>query len=103
MITSIIQAFLKNQISAKYEQEKKQQRIYDLFHAEIKPNMFSLPYTKQRKFLTGKKSFLRKRRNGELNQKIKEGFLNALTIVIKNDPETSLRKQAYELKVHKKL
>ena len=29
------------------EQEKKQQRIYDLLNAETKPKFLCLPYTKQ--------------------------------------------------------
>ena len=37
------------------EQEKKQQRIYDLLNAETKPTSFCLPYTKQ------EKKFYRKR------------------------------------------
>ena len=37
-----------------------------------------------------------------MNKKIKEGFLIALATVIKKDPATSIRKNAYELKVHKK-
>ena len=36
------------------EQEKKQQRIYDLLNAETKPKTFCLPYIKQRKLFTEK-------------------------------------------------
>ena len=31
------------------EQEKKEQRIYDLLNAETKTNFLCLPYTKQKK------------------------------------------------------
>ena len=37
-----------------------------------------------------------------LKNKRKEGFLIALATVIKKDLTTSIRKRAYELKVHKK-
>ena len=53
-------------------------------------------------FFLQKKSFLRKRRSGRLNQKRKEGFLTALFMVIKKEPITSIRKHANELKVHQK-
>ena len=49
-----------------------------------------------------KKSVLRKRGSGGLNQKRKEGFLTALTTVIKKDPTASIRKHADELKVLEK-
>ena len=39
------------------EQEKKQQRIYDLLQVETKPKFLCLPYTKQRKKPLQKKSF----------------------------------------------
>ena len=42
------------------EQEKKQQRIYDLLNAEIKPKFLCLLYTKQRKILQNR-SFLREK------------------------------------------
>ena len=37
-----------------------------------------------------------------IEQKHKEGFLTALTMVIKKDPTTSIRKHANEFKVHEK-
>ena len=49
-----------------------------------------------------KKSFLRKRRRGGLKKNRKEGFLTALTMTIKGDPTSSIRKHVNELKVHKK-
>ena len=64
------------------------------------PKYFCLPYTKQRKLFS---FFYRKRAFKEgLNKKRKEGFLTALTSVIKKDPTTSIRKHANELKVHEK-
>ena len=58
MISSIVQALFskiktKSNIS---EQEKEQQRIYDLLNAEIKPDFLYFQYTKQRKSLN-KRSF----------------------------------------------
>ena len=42
------------------EQEKKFQRIYDLLNSETTPKFLCLLYTKQRKIILQKKSFLRK-------------------------------------------
>ena len=43
------------------EQEKKQQRIYDLLNTKTKPKFLDLPYTKQRKFIfTEKEPFKEK-------------------------------------------
>ena len=53
------------------EQEKKLQRIYDLFNAETKPRFLCQPYTKK---------------SGRLNKKRKEGFLTAVTTAIKKNP-----------------
>ena len=39
------------------EQEKKQQRIYDLLNTETKPKFLCLPYTKQRKMFYRKRAF----------------------------------------------
>ena len=77
------------------EQEKKQQRIYDLLNAKTKPKFLCLMYTKQKDFLQ-KKCFLRQRGSGRLNKKRKEGFLAALTITIKKDQTTSIKKPANE-------
>ena len=50
MINSIIQALFKIKIQLNMsEQEKKQQRIYDLLNAETKQKFLCLPYTKLRK------------------------------------------------------
>ena len=52
-------------------QEKKWQRIYNLLDAETKPKFLCLLYTKQRNFFffLQKKSFLRKRGRGGIEQK----------------------------------
>ena len=68
------------------EQGKKWQRINDLLNAEAKPDFLCLPYTKLRKHFYRNKSFLMKRRNGELIKKRKEMFLTGLTTAIK-DPQ----------------
>ena len=39
------------------KQEKKRQRIYNLLNTETKPKFLCLPYTKQRKNFTKKKTF----------------------------------------------
>ena len=65
------------------------------------PNVFVRHIQSKEKFLQ-KKSFLRKKGNGGLNEKWKEGFLTALAMVIRKDPTTSIRKHANELKVHEK-
>ena len=68
MISSIIQhLFIQSQPNMS-EQEKIQQKIYDLFNTETKPKLLCLLYTKQRNFLT-EKELLRKRRSGGLNKK----------------------------------
>ena len=80
------------------EQEKKRQRIYDLLNAETKPKFLCLAYTKEIK-----KCYRKEEKEGwgtEQNQK--KGFLTALATVIKKDPQTSIKKQANELKVHEK-
>ena len=53
-------------------------------------------------FFTEKGLLLRKGESGGLNKKRKEGFLSALVTAIKKDPTMSIRKHAYELKVHEK-
>ena len=84
-------------------QEKKRQRIYELLNANTKPKFLCLLQTKKIFFFfLLKKSFLRKRGNGGLNQKRKEGFLTALATAIKKEPTKSIRKHANELKVHEK-
>ena len=56
MISSIIQVLLFINIQRKMsEQEKKRQRIYDLFNAETTLKFLSLPYTKQRNIFLQKK------------------------------------------------
>ena len=57
MISSIIQAlfFIKIQPNMN-EQEKKQQRIYDLFNTKTKPKFLLLPWTKQKKIFLQKKA-----------------------------------------------
>ena len=85
MISSIMQALffvIKFQPNMS-EQEKKQQRIYNLLNAEIKLKFLCLLYIKQRNFFLQKKSFLRKRRSGGLKKKRKEDFLTALATAIK--------------------
>ena len=85
------------------EQEKKQQRIYDLLDAETKPKFICLPYTKTKKKISLKKRFLRKWRwGGGLHEKRKEGFLTALSAAIKKVPTTLIRKHANELKDQEK-
>ena len=53
-------------------------------------------------FFLQKKSFFKEKGEWKIEQKRKEGFLTALTTVIKKDPTKSIRKHANELKVHKK-
>ena len=55
------------------EQEKKRQRIYDLFNAETKPKSICLQSQKKKKNLQ-KNSFLKKKGSGDLNKK-RKGFL----------------------------
>ena len=43
-----------------------------------------------------------KRGSGGLNQKRKEGLLNALATAMKKDSTTSIKKHTNELKVHEK-
>ena len=69
-----------------------------LLNAETKPKFLCLHY---RKTFLQKKSFLRKRGIGGLNKKQKEAFLTALATRIKNDPTTSIRKPANEVKTVK--
>ena len=75
-----------------------------MIYLTTKPNQnfFFLPYTKQRNFFLRKKGFLRKRVSGGLNKNQKEGFLTALTMVIKKDLTTSIKKHANKLKVDDK-
>ena len=57
MISSYIQAlFIKIQPNMS-EQEKKQQRIYDLLNTKTKLKFLCLPYTKQRKKFYRKRTF----------------------------------------------
>ena len=84
------------------EQEKKQQRIYDLLNAKTKPKIISkiIRVCLQRKIFSEKELF-KENRSGRLNKKWKVGFLIALTTAIKKDLTMSIRKHANELKVHK--
>ena len=89
------------------EQEKKRLRIYDLLNVETKPKSLCPPYTKQTFYLfiyffLQKKELLEKKVTWRIEQKRKEGFLTALTTVIKKNPTTSIRRHANELKVHEK-
>ena len=67
------------------EHKKKQQRIYDLLHAETKPKFRCVLYTKQRKYFFQKKSILSKRKSGKMDKKRKEGFLTAPVTAIKKN------------------
>ena len=51
------------------EQEKKRQRIYYLLNATTKPKLLSILHIKQRKIFLLIKSFLRKKREWEIEQK----------------------------------
>ena len=89
------------------EQGKKRQRIYDLLNVETKLLFLPTVY-KVKKKNPQKKSFLRKRWRGGLNEKKKqkkrkEGFLTSLSMGIKKDPTTSRRKHANELNVDEKM
>ena len=69
----------------------------------LKPSQSLFAYhthTKKKNLI--KKSFLGKRRSEGLNRKWKDGFLTALTLAVKEDPTTSIRKHNNELKVHEK-
>ena len=103
MISSIIKTLFQIKIQPNIkEQEKKRQSIYDLLNAEPKPKFLCLPFTKQRKKIHRKRVFLRKKGCRGLNKKQKESFLTAVATAIEKDPTTSIRKYAYELKVHEK-
>ena len=65
------------------EQEKKQQRNYELFNAETKQQFLCLRYTKQIIFFTKKEQDWKKR---------KEGFLTAPATAIKKDPHNVNKK-----------
>ena len=80
------------------EQEKKRQRIYELFNVETKLKFLCLSYTKHRNILFTEKELFMERGRGGLNKKRKEGFLTAIAATIKKDPTTSIRKHANELK-----
>ena len=67
------------------EQEKKQQRVYDLLNAETKLKFLCRPYTKQNKNFIGKE-FLRKRWGGEGMNKKRKSVLTVFAAVIKKDP-----------------
>ena len=95
MISFIIQAVF-NYNSA---QGNKQQRIYDLLHAETKPNE-SCVYKVKKTILRKKEDFKDK---GEWrNEQKKKDVLTALATSIKKGPTMSIRKYPKELKVHEK-
>ena len=85
------------------DQEKKGQRIYDLFNAETKLKILCLSKTKQinNSFFYRKRAFYGK---GEwkIKQKSKRRLLTALAKAIKKDTTTSIRKLAWELKIQEK-
>ena len=56
------------------EQENKRQRIYDLLNAETKSKFLCLPYTKQKKNIYRKNSFLRKGEGVGLSKNEKKAF-----------------------------
>ena len=70
----------------------------------LKPSQSFFVYHIQskEKLFTEKEFFKEKGEGGGLNKKQKQGFLTALTAMIKKDPIKSIRKSANELKVHKK-
>ena len=101
MTSSIIQALFKIKIQLDMsKQAKERESIYDLLNAVTKPKFLCLPYTKQERYFTEKEIFKKKRGWRGLNQKQKESFLTAFATAIKKDTTTSIRKYAYELKVH---
>ena len=84
------------------EQEKKQQRIYDLLNTETKPKFFFVYHIQSKeKIFTGKELFKEKPKL-RIGQKTKKGFLTALATAIIKDPITSIRKHPDESKVHEK-
>ena len=56
------------------ELEKKHQRIYDLLHAETKPKLIFLPYTKQRKNFFRKRAFTEKDKRRIVQKKNEKSF-----------------------------
>ena len=73
-----------------------------MLNAETKPKFLCLPYTKKRKKITEKELF-KEEGSGGLKKNRKEDFLIALTTAIMQDPSTSIRNHANELKVHEKI
>ena len=57
MIGSIFKHFFTKNQPNMSEQEKNQQRIYDLLNAKSKPKFLCLPYTKQRRKKITEKEF----------------------------------------------
>ena len=84
------------------EPNKKRRRIYYLLYAETEPKFLCLPYTKQRKNLLQKKSFLRKKRSWAGNKKTKnKKFFNCSHY--SDEEEThKVNKYANELEVYEK-
>ena len=90
------------------DQEKKQQRIYELLNAKTKPKFLCLLYIEERIFFffffLHKRNFLRKKESGGLKKNNeKEGFVTVLSTAIKKDMTTSIRKHANELKIHENI
>ncbi len=58
------------------EQEKKQQRIYDLFNAETKLNFLCLEYRKQKKKLFSEKELFKEKWEWRIEQNTKRRLFN---------------------------
>ena len=73
-----------------------------MFCLTPKPSQSFFVYCRQSKgfFFLQKKSFLMKSGSGGLNKKLRESFLTALSLVIKKELTSSIRKLASKLKVH---
>ena len=85
------------------EQEKKQQRIYDLLYAKTNPKFPCLLYTNKILSFYSKRDFLRKKGSvGLKKKKTKEDFLTAPASAIKLGLLTSIRKCANQLISHNK-
>ena len=105
MIRSIIQELLKLEFS-RISVSKQRNDKESMTCLTPKPSQSFFAYRIQSKQKKKKnlqiKSFLRKRWNGGLNEKRKEGFLTALATTINKDPTALIRKDDNELKVHEK-
>ena len=54
------------------EQEKKRQKVYDLFNTETKPNFLCMLYTKQRKFIFTEKELFTRKKQWKMEHKTKK-------------------------------